>query len=353
MRLLFLLPAICLGFFGLSTAWGHVDSPLLTDECGSCHVGHGMAGEPMLEAGEEEMCYLCHGDSDKQSEMKSKGRLSPSANPKDIEREFNKPFRHPVLEGSGHSPDERLPAYRGAEVSHAECVDCHNPHQRVGVGKKTYYEVAGYSLSGQYIEKSLREYEICLKCHAEQTGSNNKNRSIIDEFALSSRSQHPVTISASGEKLPSLSVSLAQGQMLLCSDCHTSDDPDGPKGPHGSNHRFLLSGNYNIDMYADESPYAYEFCYSCHDRESILSDESFSWHSEHIEGDPITGRSGTSCYTCHASHGSSHYDHLLDFNQADISGDSKTMQIRYQKTGENSGECFLNCHGYDHGPAQY
>ena len=29
--------------------------------------------------------------------------------------------------------------------------------------------------------------------------------------------------------------------------------PDGPRGPHGSNHRFLLSGNYNTDPLADEA----------------------------------------------------------------------------------------------------
>ncbi len=176
-------------------------------------------------------------------------------------------------------------------------------------------------MSGQYLERSLREYEICLKCHAGEENSKMTGRKLIDQFSPAARSQHPVTKVASGEKLPSLSSALGQGQTLLCSDCHTNDDPDGPRGPHGSNNRFLLSGNYDIDEYADESPFAYEFCYSCHDRTSILSDESFPWHSEHILGDPIEGRSGTSCYTCHASHGSSQNEHLLEFNQAAVEGD--------------------------------
>ncbi len=100
-------------------ATAHVDSPLLTDECGSCHVGHGVPGEPMLEASEEEMCYLCHGSTEKVNKMKSKGRLSPSADPADIEREFEKPYRHPVREGTGHRPDERLPAWTNAKANHA------------------------------------------------------------------------------------------------------------------------------------------------------------------------------------------------------------------------------------------
>ena len=140
---------------------------------------------------------------------------------------------------------------------------------------------------------------------------------------------------------------------MRCTDCHTNDDPNGPRGPHGSNHRFLLSGNYDIDPVTEESPLAYEFCYSCHDRFSILDNESFPLHREHIVGDPIRGIPGTSCFTCHASHGSVEYAHLLRFNANAVSPDRTTGQIRYLSMGERSGECYLSCHGYDHGPERY
>jgi hypothetical protein len=140
---------------------------------------------------------------------------------------------------------------------------------------------------------------------------------------------------------------------MTCSDCHTNDDPDGPRGPHGSQHRFLLSGNYMTDSEVAESPMAYEFCYSCHDRRSLLDGESFPLHELHIVGDPMKGRLGTSCYTCHASHGSMDYPHLLRFQSSTVRGETVTGQLRFSDKGDRTGECWLSCHGYNHAGASY
>jgi hypothetical protein len=282
--------------------------------------------------------------------MIAEGRLSPAAYPGDIEREMEKPYHHPVVEGTGHSPTERLPVMRGASAGHAECSDCHNPHQRIEKGRRQGFKVSGYSISGQYLETSVHEYEICLKCHSDRISSDLSKPSISEEFSGSVRSQHPVTTGASGNRIPSLSTGMPQGVFMTCSDCHTSDDPNGPRGPHGSNHRYLLSGNYRTDVYGEESSYAYEFCYSCHDRTSILANESFPLHREHIVGDPISGRSGTSCYTCHASHGSSRYPHLLKFNPEAVSPENSTRLTEFREMGSRSGQCYLSCHGHNHGP---
>lgn len=344
---------LILALFGFAAIiQAHVNNSKLPEGCGSCHVGHGKTNEPMLSQSEEDFCYQCHGSDMNQSAMKSEGKLDKSVTLANIESEFKKQYHHPVTDGFGHKPDEVLPSATGTKVNHAECVDCHNPHQRITIGEKQTYEVKGYSLSGQYLDISTNEYEICFKCHIDKNAIESTPDNAYKEFSVSYLSQHPVTKPSSRNKSISLNKALGTGGLMKCSDCHTNDNPDGPKGPHGSNYRFLLSGNYNIDTDIDESPYAYQFCYSCHERSSILANESFPRHREHIIGNPIKGISGTSCYTCHASHSSKANNHLIKFNLEAVKRNSSGL-IQYISTGNNSGECYLSCHGYDHNPAKY
>jgi hypothetical protein len=115
----------------------------------------------------------------------------------------------------------------------------------------------------------------------------------------------------------------------------------------------MLSGNYDLGVYAEESAYAFEFCYECHDRASILNDESFPLHREHLQGDPFTNRPGTSCYTCHVSHGSKNSPHLLEFNPQAVQPEDLTRIVEYRSLGDRAGECLLRCHDHNHGPARY
>lgn len=331
----------------------HPGSNLLPEGCGSCHIGHGLSNEPMLPVASEDLCYQCHGSDDERSRMVSEGLLVSGTELGDIKAEFEKPYRHPVKSGFGHEPTERLPRADGAATNHAECVDCHNPHQRVFRGAHQVADVPGFSLAGQYLEGATHEYEICLKCHTDLTGGRESSKNIFRQFSASVRSMHPVTRVATGSKTVSLKTSLNAGATMKCSDCHRSGQADGPAGPHGSDYRFLLSGNYNIDGRADESPLAYEFCYGCHDRESILDNESFPLHREHIQGDPLRSIPGTSCYTCHASHSSDRYEHLIRFNPGVVLRSVSSNWIEYQSTGERSGRCYLSCHGHSHDPAEY
>jgi hypothetical protein len=307
----------------------------------------------MLEKGEELFCYQCHGADEERSRMVAAGRLVPDTQLKDLRGDFDKQFSHPVERGGGHDPTEQLPRFGGSKVSHAECVDCHNPHQRVAGDKSMDFAVQGYSLTGQYQERALYEYNICLKCHTDLTGAENGGRSIVRDFARSGRSQHPVTNAASGRRIPSLFEPMAGGGRMMCSDCHRSDDPDAPRGPHGSRHESMLSGNYSRGVYEEESSYAYEFCYQCHDRSSILANESFPLHREHIEGDLLTGRKGTSCFTCHTAHGSPSNPYLLEFNLQAVQPAEGTGRVQYMSLGEGSGTCTLKCHGYNHSPGSY
>ncbi|HWR82160.1 MAG TPA: cytochrome c3 family protein [Candidatus Deferrimicrobium sp.] len=332
-------------------ALGHVENVKLPEGCGSCHVGHGMANQPMLAQAEEKFCYQCHGSDGERAVMREAGKISELAKLSDIQREFAKQYRHPVEEFSGQ-PEER-PVFGASTASarRAECVDCHNPHERIQPGPKLTYEVSGFTLAGQYVEKSLAEYQICLKCHFEIAGIDRSDREFGRSFSVSAVSQHPITRPASGKRSPSLTSSASTNQMK-CSDCHTNDDFSGPRGPHGSNYRFMLSGNYDIDKFAQESPFAFQFCYSCHDRMSLLSNESFRYHREHVLGDPAKGVRGTSCYSCHSSHSSADNPHLIRFNPEAVSRD-RSGRLLYLQAGQNSGECYLTCHGHEHSPGRY
>jgi hypothetical protein len=285
--------------------------------------------------------------------MSAKGWLIPGAELSDVEREFKKPYRHPVEDGFGHSPTERLPSLTGESAQHSECVDCHNPHQKVSGLKTQQFDVSGYTVSGQYLESSRFEYEVCLKCHSQPSNISATGKRLERQFAVESKSQHPVTVEGSGRKLPSLSNVLAPGMRLTCSSCHYSDDENGPRGPHGSSYRYLLSDNYETDPFTSESPYAYALCYSCHDRSSILANESFDYHREHIEGDPLRNQPGTSCFTCHASHGSEENTDLIDFNAQVVKPEATSRLLRYSSFGERTGECYLSCHGHNHTPGRY
>ena len=334
-----------------TSLYGHIDNYLLPEDCGSCHTGHGLKNEPMLNHSEEKLCYQCHSDESKRSQMKTSGRLAEEAVLANIETEFNKTYRHPVKSGTGHKPGEKLDNMSAASINHSECVDCHNPHTRTNATNK--HEVSGISLSGNYLETATEEFEVCFKCHANTKSLKSYSKNIRRSFALSNRSQHPVTKDISTIKSVSLNMASNFSSAMKCSDCHTNDNKNGPKGPHGSRHKYLLSGNYDTDIYNTESSYAYEFCYSCHDRLSILSNNSFPLHKEHVVGDPLKNIKGTSCFTCHSSHSSETYEHLIGFNQEAVGADDNTKKISYQSNGTNSGECTLLCHGYSHTSAKY
>ncbi|TYO98733.1 doubled CXXCH motif protein [Geothermobacter ehrlichii] len=349
--LLLLSPADAMRNVGRTVLDGaHGDRQLLPRTCRACHRGMAMAIR-----GEEEVCYACHGSQDERDKMRRAGLLGDGARLDNIAREFRKPYRHPVEKSRGvHHPQERLPEEQVNAARHVECVDCHHPHQvdrdqpfRGMVGKRV----------GNFQGAIENEYELCYRCHAESAnlpiGSTNKHA----EFKQTNRSYHPVE--AEGRNLYVISLLPPYNERkenpgdvtrMTCSDCHGSDDASGPQGPHGSNYAGLLRLNYDTSDERPESRYAYELCYRCHDRTSILSNESFPYHALHIRGNPA----GTSCHTCHDAHGSSKYQYLIRFNEEVVSptADGK-LEFKATGIGTRHGSCLLNCHGVEHNPMSY
>ena len=330
---------------------GHLDTPMLPEGCGSCHVGHGQSDQPMLAHSEERFCYQCHGADDEIARMQRAGRLSPVADPVRVEDVFDKPYRHPVERTGDHEPGERLPSLAASKTDrHAECVDCHSPHSRPTVlGREG---VTGFTVTGSRMDEATTEYEVCLKCHSDEFGVEGRDKNLRLVMGPGARSSHPVAVPFTGVSSPSLTGEAAGVRQMKCSDCHGNDDPNGAQGPHGSNYPALLKDNYDTSPVADESDFAYALCYRCHDRNSLFRNESFPLHQEHIVGNPVKGIPGTSCATCHNAHGSLEASHLIDFNPT-VASSTQFGPARFVDLGDKHGECYVLCHSKSHSPARY
>ncbi len=320
--------------------------------CGNCHRTHKAGGHERIlkyEA-EEDNCLPCHN-----------GNVS-SIN---LETVFKKPYIHAVNDTTGvHDPTESV----NIDTRHVECEDCHNPHA-AGAGTtsmpSSIVGVRGVSLSGVALDSSSNEYEICFRCHgdsynkpAARTARQIEQLNVREEFSLANPSFHPVAGAGVNLDVPSLLLPYTINSTIDCIDCHDNDNSSaiggsGPKGPHGSIYPSILQMQYETLDNTPESPSAYALCYKCHDRNSILNDESFSSHRLHV----VDQR--TPCNVCHDPHGVSaeqgntlNNTSLINFDIATVQPNS-SGQLRYESTGRFSGSCYLSCHGSDHAPINY
>lgn len=333
----------------------HGNRTLLPKSCRACHKGMTMA-----LSGEEQSCLACHGSAAGREQMKKDGLLGPGGGEgfANIENELRKPYNHPVLTVRGvHRQFEALPEEVANASRHAECVDCHNPHL---TDPGTPFRGLKGRRVGNFVSDIQQEYELCYRCHSESANLPGNSTNKHAEFKVSNPSFHPVE----GEGKNTYVISLikpyvakqenpADISRITCSDCHGNDDPAGARGPHGSNHPGLLKYHYQTEDLRAESAYAYELCYRCHDRNSILKNESFPYHAQHIQG-RMSGQDGTSCFTCHDAHGSTEYQHLIRFDE-NVVLENKDGRIKYDARGYSArhGACYLNCHGVEHNPKEY
>ncbi|MBD3649262.1 MAG: hypothetical protein HUJ31_17845, partial [Pseudomonadales bacterium] len=264
--------------------------------CGLCHLSHS-AGRPaalLRFEQEEENCFTCHGQGSIDSNM---------------EAEVQKPYGHRVELTTGtHDPAEPVLNER----QHVECVDCHNAHATGAASMVDQNErgqratasaedttldlalraVSGVDLLGGVITAKpgvAREYQVCFRCHGESSRSDARvtrqfnTTDATEEFNPGRGSSHPIVTGSDGGSSPSLIAPLQTGDLIQCSSCHNNNDLQGPDGPHGSIYPALLERQYVLQDNTRESPSTYELCYKCHDRGSIIANESFSSHAEHIQ----------------------------------------------------------------------
>lgn len=356
----------------------HGDPSVFPKSCRTCHKGMTIA-----LSGEEGPCLTCHASATNRDQMVKGGYLKTTGNDRsvDIEAELRKAYNHPVLTVQGvHRQFEALPEEVVNAARHSECVDCHNPHL---TEKDAPFRGLKGRRVGNFIADIEQEYELCYRCHSDSANLPGNYSNKHAEFKVTNPSYHPVMDEGKNTYVISLKDPYvakkekpADVSRITCGDCHGSDDPNGPRGPHGSNYPGLLKLNYQTEDARSESAFAYELCYKCHDRNSILNNESFPYHALHIQG-RLTGQDGTSCFTCHDAHGSSQYQHLIRFNE-DVVFETKGQaaaatsappnvnsgsaiettlsgKLKYDAQGYSArhGACFLNCHGVEHNPKEY
>jgi hypothetical protein len=297
----------------------------------------------------------------------------------DIARQTQKLSAHHSTSGL-RSPTARVPGTPSGSVG---CVDCHNPHQVTKWTARAPYVsgrlqgVSGVDRDGIPVEAARFEYEVCLKCHADNTPDLAIVPRVVSvtntrlAFDPANPSYHPVIAVGKNINAPSipspLRPGLRVGDQLYCSDCH-ADDAGGSQGPHGSAYPPILRERYETLDQTPESYEAYALCYRCHDRESILGDVSFprSRGGKTASGGGHSGHlaSGASCAACHDPHGVSVADsaalddtgshtHLINFDTRVVSPRPGSRYPTFTDRGQFSGRCALVCHGVDHDDATY
>jgi predicted CXXCH cytochrome family protein len=335
-------------------------STVAENACTSCHKIHSAEGHERLLRfrREEDNCLNCH---------------NGSVAKYNIDGEIHKPVAHRSFLFTGyHDPTENPLSM----PPHVECEDCHNPHAvmpiglrrvarqstpSVGMVRKANRFVSGMTRAGIFIERARFEYEICFKCHGDRGIALERptiSRQILQanvrlKMQTVNPSYHPIIGPRNNPDVVSLIPPWRSGSVLRCTDCHNSDRAasGGPLGPHGSIYKFLLIANYDTKDLTPESPRAYALCYRCHDRSSILSDQSFPLHSQHI------AQSRTPCSVCHDAHGvsrrqgnSQHNSNLMNFDVSVVQPATGGLgaRIEFVDEGLRRGNCTLKCHGVTH-----
>ena len=331
--------------------WFHTEfNTVSQNACENCHNPHSADGRKRLMnfLPEENNCYPCH---------------NANVASKNIQTQFAKQYRHNI---SGylqiHDPEEP----NVVQTRHVECEDCHNPHASRNQSANPpdvngFLEgVKGVNSIGASVNPAQYEYEICYRCHADSpdkpgspTVRQISQNNVRFEFDLGNPSFHPVEGPGVNPNVPSLLPPYTTSSLIYCSDCHASDGTTSPRGPHGSIYPQIMKFQYLTADNTPESYSNYRLCYECHNRTSILNDDSFGEHNKHIDGED------TPCNICHDPHGisssqgnSTNNAHLINFNISVVSPDNQG-RLRFEDNGVFHGRCYLTCHGKNHNPESY
>jgi predicted CXXCH cytochrome family protein len=253
------------------------------------------------------------------------------------------------------------------------CADCHNPHLTTGGEAEAPYvsgllrEVSGVDRNGLDVRTATFEYEVCFKCHADNTSDqsyvprvilNTNTRLAFDPV---NSSYHPVINIGRNLNIPSIpspfEPNMTPSVVIYCTTCH-ADDQGGSRGPHGSSFVPILRQRYEMADHTPESYDNYALCYQCHNRTSILSDVSFQksrvgrgGHSGHLAA-------GAPCSACHDPHGvydsgggavmgTGSHTHLINFDTSIVLPGQQAYPV-FMDTGTFSGRCSLCCHNVLH-----
>jgi predicted CXXCH cytochrome family protein len=347
--------------------------------CETCHTPHfAPTAEHLLNftAGTDPFSCTtsgCHASSPGPPHLAAGGRAEGAST--DIGAQIRKVSAHHETPGLVSATLRRRGTSSRSGFPGVGCADCHNPH--VGTSNKAEAPyasgllrgVSGVDRNGGIVSAVTYEYEVCFKCH----GDNSPNPEMIHRvisgtntrlaFAVDNPSYHPVVEVGKNFDVPSIPSSfrptMSVSQQIYCTSCH-ADDEGGSRGPHGSSFRPILKERYETGDSTIESFDNYALCYRCHDRASILRDDSFrkktmaatrsgGGHSGHLAA-------GIPCSACHDPHGvadngatgTGSHTHLINFDVHIVGPNPPPV---FRDSGAFSGSCTLTCHGFAHNAA--
>ena len=327
---------------------------------------------------EEALCLTCHNGTGAST---------------DISLPFQRSYHHPIEGSAGaHNRDEASPDRFSGAYRHVECEDCHDPHYAASGLHPVGSNYSGGVLQGMWgigvsngaggttpgytrVDSITYEYELCFKCHSSWSSVGSGTDTSM-EFNPNNYAHHAVE--APGRNQPGAAnpvfaltfVSPWGPQSTVnCSDCHGSDNPSDPKGPHGSDRPWMLRKNET----GVGSPEV--FCYNCHQRD-VYGDvgyknppnQDYSRFPHPLEDDHtlVSKRGkwdnpwGIWCMNCHGGdvpggiHGTNRG--VGEFGTTPLG--KRFMNGAFIRgwtaaTGEQKGTCWPVCHGKEEYRANY
>lgn len=378
--------------FATASATAPVPSTVRELACETCHVPHAAANPDHLlrltnEPPAPYSCVTsgCHGGGTgalgaRTATPRLVGSAGTPVGGADIARQVTKVSAHPdSLDRPGAA------AYVAGGPGRVDrngvgCADCHDLHgatDQRGDGvhvSGVVGAVVGVDRNGTEVGRAAFEYELCLKCHGDDSGDRDFVPRVLEttnarlDFDPANPSVHPVFEGAANPDVPSipspLEPQLRATDQISCSSCH-ADDEGGSGGPHGSIYAPILRERYDTTGTVAESYEAFALCYRCHDRASILADESFRPVGGVVTSSNAGGHSGhlaagIGCASCHDPHGvvrgaeeTGDHTHLIDFDRREVLPVPGATFPVFRDLGSRSGSCTLVCHGVTHQGTTY
>jgi predicted CXXCH cytochrome family protein len=329
---------------GPGTIWPGPSPPPRTEagaagKCLNCHDPHGWTDGsgliPMLAIGREEgLCLTCHDGS-------------PATT--NIGIDIAKPYAHPVslVSGIHTGPMESTPQDFGvnpANKRHAECADCHDPHvatvdrggipaapelPRVNLGVSRVLVQNGgpgappafvFVPGSDTLTAPRAEYQLCFKCHSSWTNQPTGQTDLALALNPANASYHPVE--APGRNLGIQPNAFVPGwsasSLTRCGDCHGSDFPGSPRGPHGSSYRYILKQPYEASSQPRRMT-SDEMCFACHSYDVYGNPASPAATLMASRFNPPGATAGHAahtdqnvpCFACHVTHGAAFQPQLI------------------------------------------
>lgn len=318
--------------------------------CATCHSTHrAQSSSLVLADSQTAQCATCHG-------------AAGLGGPADIAAEFagatpndlgTRSFYSHELTANGHTTAKAEVAAGALSTRHAQCSDCHNPHDvtrapaaydaatgtwgKAGstgtVGVLATFGAAGTAPTltplGEDDAKVTAEQQVCYTCHSpfatqlenDPARPSRDRTDVAKAFNPANTSYHPVEApgrNQSRKMADSLSGyspyrlwTLQTTDTIRCTMCHTSGstpagtDPAASLPVHASANRGILVRPYENRQLPPRGEYRrtanFALCLTCHAQAPYTSVSgagattatNFGWHGMHIAGMALTGSGGT------------------------------------------------------------